>query len=219
MLAPFAASSPLSAAALSVSPSWVALHDYFVMLRAIVGKCLSPLAIPVVLSACFEELLSALLDDGQWGQLTLGYGGLLQLTRDVSFFTHAVHTFETEQSHRLAQQLLQRARRDYTRLTKAKEDEVEQAQDRQEGELATRMEGPMVQPRTLSAVEEEERRSREAREAKEAKERKERSSGAKAEERKAGGGGGGGATKHRAAAGGERATRPRDDSKEDEDGG
>ena len=119
----------------------MALHDYFVMLRAIVGKCLSPLAIPVVLSACFEELLSALLDDGQWGQLTLGYGGLLQLTRDVSFFTHAVHTFETEQSHRLAQQLLQRARRDYTRLTKAKEDEVEQAQDRQEGELATRMEG------------------------------------------------------------------------------
>ena len=128
-----ARSSPSSAssvaalsAALCVSAEWLALHDYFVMLRAIIGKCLSPLAVPVVLSACFEELFIALTsgstDDGgledaavsadYWAALshTIGYGGLLQLTRDVTYFREGVAVHASELMNELAQQLLDRAR-------------------------------------------------------------------------------------------------------------
>ena len=182
-LSPFAPSAPLSASSLSVSASWVALHAYYCMLRAIIGKCLSPLAIPVVLSACFEELLHALLDDAQWGQLTLGYGGLLQLTRDLSFFAAATRAFETETLHELVQQAIGRARDDYVRLTKADEHNTRQAQDRQEGELATRMDG-VVDLQTISRIEEDEKAARERESKKAAESRQQRSSdrGAKRDE-------------------------------------
>ena len=158
-LSPFAPSAAVSASSLSVSAPWVALHDYFAMLRAIIGKCLSPLAIPVVLSACFEELLHSILDDTAWGQLTLGYGGLLQLTRDLSFFAAATRAFETEQLHHLMAEAISRARTDYVRLTRADEHDTRQAQDRQEGELATRMDGAL-QLHTLTHIEEEETEAR-----------------------------------------------------------
>ena len=167
-----ASGSALSAAALSVSPQWIALHDYFVTLRLMVGKCLSPAAVPVVLSACFEELFAALLDEARWSQLRLGYGGLLQLTRDVSFFSQAARAFETEQLHALTTRALSRARADYAVLARKDEHELHQQQDRTDGELSTRMAQPDIAQHTLSAIEERDAEERERDRKREAEDRK-----------------------------------------------
>ena len=157
-VSPRSSSSPSAlSSSLSVSVEWLSLHDYFVMLRAIIGKCLSPLAVPVVLSACFEELFIALTsgstDDGgtdadaasiaYWPALsrTVGYGGLMQLTRDVHFFREAVAVYSTELMNELAQQLVDRARLAYCQLTGQDEDEVEcrEAMEQQHDEVKQRM--------------------------------------------------------------------------------
>ena len=155
-VSPRSSSSPSAlSASLCVSAEWLSLHDYFVMLRAIIGKCLSPLAVPVVLSACFEELFLSLTagstDDGgldsggvntaHWSALshTLGYGGLMQLTRDVAFFREAVAVFATDMTADSAQQLLDRARRAYCTLTAVDGSECRDEQEQQMDEVKQRM--------------------------------------------------------------------------------
>ena len=139
-------SSAALSSSLLVSVTWLSLHDYFVMLRAIIGKCLSPLAVPVVLSACFEELLLALTaqpTSTHWSNLsrTLGYGGLMQLTRDVSFFTEATAAYSTELTSELSTQLLDNALQQYCELTGSDEQQtdIRRAQEEQADDVKQRM--------------------------------------------------------------------------------
>ena len=174
-------SSSLSAlsSSLGVSAEWLSLHDYFVMLRAIIGKCLSPLAVPVVLSACFEELFIALTNGLDveaaaaspsptvyWAQLStaLGYGGLLQLTRDVAFFSEAAAVYCTDLLLDLTQQLTHSARQRYCQLTQQDEEECREAQEQQAEEVKQRL-AQSDELLTLTALAQREERDEEQRKA------------------------------------------------------
>ena len=162
------ASSSAALSSLSVSPGWLRVHEYFIVLRAIICKCLSSRAVPVVLSACLEELLAALLSEAYWPQLRLGYGGLLQLTRDLTFFVTAVAAFETDTLSSLRDELLSRARRDFCQLTQREsEDEQQEVQEAQEAharDVSERMQRQEAELQTISSLEQQEQEKERQRE-------------------------------------------------------